>query len=60
MDHFRISEDTVKCTDDKYIEKTVERFYGRAGRLENDLQRYEKYDSFSQMFLVVFSIIIPI
>lgn len=37
-----MSEDTVKCTDDKYIEKTVERFYARAGKLESDLQRLDR------------------
>ncbi|XP_031742314.1 uncharacterized protein LOC101205434 isoform X1 [Cucumis sativus] len=37
-----MSEDTVKCTDDKYIEKTMERFYGRAGKLESDLQRLDR------------------
>lgn len=49
--------ETVKCTDDKYIEKSVESFCARAGKLENDLQRYGNMICFSQMFVVVLLLI---
>ncbi|XP_022134374.1 uncharacterized protein LOC111006651 isoform X2 [Momordica charantia] len=34
--------ETVKCTDDKYIAESVERFCTRAEKLENDLQRLDR------------------